>query len=848
MKKKLMSLLLSCAMLLSLLPVAAFADGTHKVCVGGVALEPGQYVAANGTQAVTTEPAGNTGWAKLEVNEYGYYKLILNGYENGNNVCDDVAGVTAAIYAQGELEVALTEGSINVLTSGNDGIKVEGGDLTITGPGRLEIITDQPQDGSGLYCTSSTTNNGYLTIQGGALVKVADCGYALNGDAGIIIEGQDTQVTAIGYVNGCQDEVGLLSGTLIAQALSPTGSALATAPDLDFTTDLYWWKNAPDGQWSELGYTYSADERYLELTTVAPEAEASQYDLWVNGEAVNASNAADVLGNGQVTYIASSNTLMLRDYINTDVSIPGSAAILSSSEKALNVILTGENMLMDAAYGIFTLGDLNISGTGSLSTSEVMMGLAADGSVNIASGLVIAVAETCGIYAGEGDIVITGGSVIAEGTDDTLGQAMNQVPDVSGILGTYWWDVTGLGEFTISSVQELNLTEMGDWINITTTDPTPAPSEYNLWVGGEAVTAANAANVFGDGTVSYNASTNTLTLDGYINEGFYVPGVAGIFSDGNQTLNINLKGAAAFTGGGYAILAGGDINFTGSGGLLITDATFGIASLEGDVTIKSGDIITEAETYAIYAPKGDIVMTGGTLIANSYGDITPALDQAPDLSGFQKTYWWANSAADDAVFTESSVQEYVHNNTAFVYITGTNPNGDDTILNPFDDVTEADWFYAAVQYVYSQGLMNGVSDTTFAPNSTTTRAMVWTIMARMTGETISGETWADQAKAWAMKNGISDGTNPDGFVTREQLGTMLFRYAQFMGYDTSAKGSLTGFPDGAKVNAWATEGMSWTVGVGLMQGNDLGNLNPQGNATRAEVATMLMRFCENVVK
>ena len=162
---------------------------------------------------------------------------------------------------------------------------------------------------------------------------------------------------------------------------------------------------------------------------------------------------------------------------------------------------------------------------------------------------------------------------------------------------------------------------------------------------------------------------------------------------------------------------------------------------------------------------------------------------------------------------------------------------------PFTDVTEADWFYDEVYYVWANGLMIGDSDTTFGPNGTTTRAMVWTILARMDGETITGSTWVEDARAWAMANGVSDGTGADDAVTREQLVTMIWRYVG----EPQGTGDLSGFADADTVSGWAEEAMSWSVGTGLIQGDENG-LTPTATAIRAQIAAILMRFCENVAK
>lgn len=159
----------------------------------------------------------------------------------------------------------------------------------------------------------------------------------------------------------------------------------------------------------------------------------------------------------------------------------------------------------------------------------------------------------------------------------------------------------------------------------------------------------------------------------------------------------------------------------------------------------------------------------------------------------------------------------------------------------FQDVSGSDWFAADVAYVVEQGLMKGTSETKFSPNDTTTRAMLMTILARLSGaDTAGGEPWYALGMAWAKENGISDGTDPDGAITREQLATMLWRYAG----SPAAAGSLDGFADGSQANDYAATALAWAVEKGILNGMSADTLAPQGTATRAQVAAMLHRFCE----
>ena len=177
----------------------------------------------------------------------------------------------------------------------------------------------------------------------------------------------------------------------------------------------------------------------------------------------------------------------------------------------------------------------------------------------------------------------------------------------------------------------------------------------------------------------------------------------------------------------------------------------------------------------------------------------------------------------------------------------------------FSDVSEKAWYYEAVEYAVENGLMNGVGGGKFDPEGTMTRAMLVTVLWRYEGEPAEGEnsftdvpngTWYTEAVAWAAANGIVGGVgngkfDPNGIITREQMATILFRYAQKRGFDTSKRGDLSVFPDSGKVSSWAKDAMRWAVAEQIINGSD-GYLLPQGNATRAQVAALLMRFINKI--
>ena len=169
------------------------------------------------------------------------------------------------------------------------------------------------------------------------------------------------------------------------------------------------------------------------------------------------------------------------------------------------------------------------------------------------------------------------------------------------------------------------------------------------------------------------------------------------------------------------------------------------------------------------------------------------------------------------------------------------PDEPETPDFPFTDVSVNAWYYEAVKYVYEKGIMNGMDRYSFQPNGTLTRAMIWTMLARLDGvDTEGGNSWYAKAQEWATANGVSDGENPTGEVTREQLVTMLWRYAGSPTYTAD----LSGYVDTADISSWAGQAMCWAVATGVIEGDENSALTPKADTTRAQAAAMLMRAIE----
>ncbi len=332
-----------------------------------------------------------------------------------------------------------------------------------------------------------------------------------------------------------------------------------------------------------------------------------------------------------------------------------------------------------------------------------------------------------------------------------------------------------------------------------------------------------------DGTLSKELPTPTRS-GSYRFDGWYTAKSGGDKVDSNTvfTSNATIYAHWTYTGGGSS--GGGSSSGGGGGG--------------------GGSVVTK------YTLTFDT--NGGTAISK----VTKDKGTKVDLSSYTTTrqgYTFAGWYADEAL--TDKVTSVTLNSNKTVYAKWTEKTPEKPAL-PFTDVTKGDWFYDAVQYVYDKGMMNGVDGGRFAPNATTSRAMIVTILYRLENEpAVSGKSpftdvaagqWYTNAVAWAAANGIVTGTTdttfaPNGNITREQMAAILYRYASYKGLDVSRQADLSGYADANAISAYAKQAMAWANGQGLITGVTATTLRPDGNAVRAQAATILMRLCEQVL-
>lgn len=346
---------------------------------------------------------------------------------------------------------------------------------------------------------------------------------------------------------------------------------------------------------------------------------------------------------------------------------------------------------------------------------------------------------------------------------------------------------------------------------------------YEVEIGGEytyyssATEAIRAAGSVGDivyiGEPSYNTSKVTFVYEKGVYTEITIKDGTTIRLPGGKYEDKSITG---WTLGSVTYDVGDPYKVNGNATfyVVLKDGEFDIVI---DSKIEHGDISTNVNS----ADKGD------TVYIYVDPDTGYVLDDIDVYYGLNYRY--------------SVKVSYVRNNTyrfempnADVYITATfKANG-----MPFVDVRRTQWFYDSIYYVWSNDMMEGDSATTFNPDGTMTRAMFWAVLGRMDGQTITGTNWVEQARNWAMREGVSDGTNPNDYVTREQMVTMLWRYAG----EKNGSANLNRYTDSGSVSGYAVEAMRWAIGNGVIQGVTSTTLAPKANATRAECATIFMRF------
>ena len=397
-------------------------------------------------------------------------------------------------------------------------------------------------------------------------------------------------------------------------------------------------------------------------------------------------------------------------------------------------------------------------------------------------------------------------------------------------------------------------------------------------VGNNKLITATGISLSGNDARYYVLSNTTATTSGSITgleqDALTISGLPDKVYVGDQ-FTLTASGGSGTGALSWEVVSGpaeidastGAVRVTGDGKIVIRatkakDATHSATSAE--ITFTANEIpYTGMYSHEISTSVGD----HGTISVDRYATegervtITVSPDDAYKLDDLSVTAHGKEvevTANDDGTFSFTMPSGDVKISATFVEDPDwTEPEEPATEVSEiFIDIPANHWAVAAIQYVYDNGLMTGVSNTEFAPEQTTTRAMIVSMLARLENVTsaesagfvdVSDGDWYATAVNWEATEGIVSGTgegdfSPNAAITREQLAAMLMNYAVYKGEDVSARADLSAYSDAAAISSWANDVMQWAVAEGLISGMTTDTLQPQGSATRAQVAAILQRF------
>lgn len=791
-----------------------FIVQANSVTIQNLTIE-GSKVARSGIQAY-----GNVKNLKVtgvtSNNNYGYGLLVNNGAtvtasdfnSSGNgwgsvNVDGQSAGATVSLTGgtlQGDLVLESKAGGTNTVTLnsvdvsvvktnetnnvGNNKIDINGGNIgTITLNGQSkDTVEISNAEVDKIESTNSNADTPNISLSNSKIGTVPESGVDMVIGSGVTIGGEPVDTKAEAEING-------QPYATLAEALAAAENGQTVKLLKDITVDI------SNVQSKNAAYTISngitLDGNGRTITATGTKQEGSTHIILVTANGATVQNLTidvnDKATSGIQVYEAQAVTLS-----NVSIKDSAGAAVIvnASSVIATKLTTTGSEW-----------GGVNVDNGDGTTTSA---------SFTLMSGTVESIYTENSNSQQTATVIIEGGTVYKV-YNSVKGTGKNTIMIKNGYIGSVYDETTN---------DKANISVTGGTFDKAVADKyvntTYVASGTNGYVYTNSLSAAIAA-AGQDGYVDYRGKGDVCDVTFYYDK--YNETTVEVPYGTTIEMPTGRFGDKAIVGWKY----GSETLKPGERDKITSDRTYYVVLKDGefDITIDSkiehGDISTNVNS----ADKGDTV----------YIYVDPDTGYVLDDIDVYYGYNYRNSVK----------VSYVRDNTyrfempnADVYITATfKANG-----MPFVDVHRTQWFYDSIYYVWSNDMMEGDSATTFNPDGTMTRAMFWAVLGRMDGQTITGTNWVEQARNWAMREGVSDGTNPNDYVTREQMVTMLWRYAG----EKNGSANLNRYTDSGSVSGYAVEAMRWAIGNGVIQGVTSTTLAPKANATRAECATIFMRF------
>lgn len=800
-------------------------------------------------------------------------KLVINGKQGGN--------ATQGIYNDGTLNVenGATIAAQDLTQNGING----SGTLNATGTGTS--IDIENVDGSAIKAKEvSATSSAQIKVENAAFHGITVSEFSAS-------DGAKVSVDQAGYMGIAASGSATMEGDTTTVSVSNSGTE-GSSPAVRVTNNAFVLDGAKltlnDNHKNAVVLNGDANASVSNNAVLTGDIETTEQKtsaVIVNGAQVTGSIANK--GTGTTAVIDSSvGSVEATDPIYSNATVGGEKQIVAKDNK------DGTYSSLDGALAqVTTSGGDEITLLANTSISK-----ATDNTIESGVTLIVPTGKTLTIGAdGAGFLKSQGVLQVNAGGSLQLPNAKDSEETFIGAKDDARFNLTagsisldmGQKELTLTENSEVNVPEKKVAYLILGQDPAKVALKVTA-ESGSKITVAGTLNLANKNNVDVTNATMTVAPTGIVE----------VHSEAILKGNVNVAGKVYVFEGSTPTeavnsaklnLSAGGVVYAEKNALTadIVNAAYGILSQQEvehsykSVSATDGNPTTFQHQYSVIIPDDG----GSTTTPTSYGitvstaengtvkssnssaakDATVTITVTPNEGYVLDTLTVTDKDSNTVSLTKVSDTQYTFKMPASavtVKATFKKDEGTQPAALPFNDVSESEWFYEAVKYVYDKGMMNGVSDTSFAPYSNLTRGMIAQVLYNLEGKPavsgsaytdVAADQWYNDAVNWAAQKGIvtgyGDGTfGPMDNITREQMAAILYRYAQYKGYDVSAKGDLTAFTDGNTVSDWAKDAMSWAVGTALFNGKGDGILDPTTTATRAEVAKILMTYCENVAK